>query len=141
METLRIGVTLMLIGILTLGVAESTIDEQITAIQNATTAQERVQLMNRFKMTVTNMNQEQRKDAINQLRDSIQSTNTPLQTKAQTKTKENLQAQQRSRIEQMKNTQLLEQTQQMNQHQSADQAIKEGIMPQKNMQNGFMGKR
>ncbi len=44
----------------------ATIDDQITEIQNAP-EQERVQLMNQFKLRVANMNQEQRSEAIQQL--------------------------------------------------------------------------
>lgn len=139
MKTLRLWVTMMLLGTLTLGMSQSNIDEQIEAIKNASSAKERVELMNRFKTTVTNLSQQQRQEAINQLRSSIQSTNS--QTQASTRDAEKAQAQQRSRMEQMKNTQLLEQTQQMHQHQSANQALHEGIISPKNMQNGFMGKR
>jgi len=68
--------TLMLLGTLTLGMAEDiTVDQQITAIQEAPAA-ERVQLMNQFKERLATMNAGEREAAITQLR-------TQTQTKAQ----------------------------------------------------------
>ncbi|WP_304545720.1 hypothetical protein [Sulfurimonas microaerophilic] len=80
--------TLALLGGLTLSFAEdvvvddtTTIDEQITEIQTAP-EQERVRLMNQFKLRIANMNQEQREEALSQLQQRMR-TNSEEQTDAQ----------------------------------------------------------
>ena len=100
MKTITLSATaLMLLGTLTLGMADDlTIDKQITAIQEAP-AQERVQLMNQFKVRLATMNETEREAAITQLR-------TQTQTRSMT--------QERSRVNEMQETQ---QMQVMNQNQ------------------------
>lgn len=111
MKAIALSVTaLMLLGTLTVGMAEDavtdvTVDEQITSIQEAP-AQERVRLMNQFKLRLATMNETDREAAITQLR-----------TQTQTRT----QTQERSRINEMQQTQQMQQQQQMNQQQLRNQ--------------------
>ena len=114
---------LMLLGILTLGMAESTVDEQITAIQNAA-PKERVRLMNEFKKMVSDLSVEERKTAITQLRSRVQS---------QTRNRE------RSRINQMEETEYMKREEYMHQHQVANQAMKQGVSGGSGTTNRFMG--
>lgn len=51
--------------------AESSVDQQIAAIQKAS-AQERVELMNQFKLNLANMNEADRIKTMNQLRERLQ---------------------------------------------------------------------
>ena len=65
-----------IIGILLSGsfsqlLAEDSIDHQINAIQKAS-PQERVQLMNKFKMQLADMNEEERANAIIQMQERMQ---------------------------------------------------------------------
>ncbi|WP_345976013.1 hypothetical protein [Sulfurimonas sp. HSL3-7] len=114
--------TLMLFGTLTLAMAadvttEMTVDEQITAIKNAP-AQERVRLMNQFKVRLATMNEAEREAAITQLR-----TQTQTQTRTATGDADGEQiqtrtmTQERSRLNEMQQTQQMQQMQQMNQQQ------------------------
>lgn len=100
--------TLALLGGLTFSFAEdaATIDDQITEIQNAP-AQERVRLMNQFKLRVANMNGEDRQAAITQL-----------QQRMRTNTSESVNAEQEM---QMQQTQEMLKIQNMNQHQVGNQ--------------------
>lgn len=100
--------TLALLGGLTLSFAEDalTVDEQITEIQNAP-QQERVQLMNQFKLRVANMNQEQREEAIQQL-----------QQRMRTQTRQGIDAEKEM---QMQQSQEMLKMQNMNQHRVANQ--------------------
>lgn len=100
--------TLALLGGLTFSFADDTasIDEQITEIQNAP-EQERVQLMNQFKLRVANMNQEQREEAITQLQQRMRAT-----------TAQGTQAQKQM---QMQQSQEMLKTQNMNQNRVANQ--------------------
>ena len=118
--------TLMLLGTLTLGMAEDvttelTVDQQITAIKNAP-AEERVRLMNQFKVRLSTMNEEQREAAITQLR-----TQTQTQTRTESGNGEGDQiqtrtmTQERSRLNEMQQTQQMNQMQQMNQQQMQQQ--------------------
>ena len=125
MKTITLSATaLMLLGTLTLGMAnEISVDEQITAIQEAP-AQERVQLMNQFKTRLATMNESEREAAITQLRTQ---TKTQTQARLQEKTAEgevNAEAamtktrtmtQERSRVNEMQQTQQMQQGQQMQQ--------------------------
>ncbi|MDH4944439.1 hypothetical protein [Sulfurimonas sp. C5] len=100
--------TLALLGGLTLSFAEdpATIDKQITEIQNAP-AQERVRLMNQFKLRVANMNNEDRQAAITQL-----------QQRMRTNTAEGVNAEQEM---QMQQSQEMLKIQNMNQHRIGNQ--------------------
>lgn len=61
----------LLAGTFTQGSADETIDSQIAEIQKAPSAQ-RVQLMNRFKQTLANMNEEDQMKAMAQMRERLQ---------------------------------------------------------------------
>ena len=123
------AVALMLLGTLTLGMAdEVSVDEQITAIQEAP-AQERVQLMNQFKERLATMNADEREAAITQLR-----TQTQTQTRTQDGTAEGEQIQtrtmtkERSRVNEMQQTQQQQmQQQQMQQQQRMQQQMQQQL--------------
>jgi hypothetical protein len=87
-------VALALLGSLTTVFAEATIDEQIDAIQNAP-AQERVQLMNQFKIRLRSMNEADREQAISALR------NRTMQQQQTKNMQEDSQLRERNQIEQM----------------------------------------
>ena len=114
--------TLMLLGTLTLGMAEDvttemTVDQQITAIKNAP-AQERVRLMNQFKLRLATMNEAEREAAITQLRTQTQTrteTGDAEGEKMQTRTM----TQERSRLNEMQQMQQMQQ--QMNKQQMRQQ--------------------
>ncbi|MDY0117426.1 MAG: hypothetical protein RBR59_07620 [Sulfurimonadaceae bacterium] len=116
MKTLKLSATLMLLGALSVGMAQ-TIDEQITAIQNAS-PEERVTLVNEFKTTLSTLSSEERAEAIAQLRASMPTDTTRTQT--QTKTKE------RSRLNQMEQTESMKREQNMNQNQVPNQSMRQG---------------
>ncbi len=64
----------------TLSLAEdigSNVDLKISNIEKASTPQERVRLVNEFKMTLANMSANERASAINQLRASMKGETTP----------------------------------------------------------------
>ncbi|MCW8838830.1 MAG: hypothetical protein OQK11_09025 [Thiovulaceae bacterium] len=137
MKTQNIVVTLMLLGTLTLGLS-TTIDEQITAIQNAATQEERVELMNEFKTDISTLTQEERIEAINQLRTTMQETNSEIQT----------QTRERTRIHQGDGSGEMIMNQKMNQNHAASKGMNQvrsggGSTPGTGAggQNGFMGKR
>ncbi len=71
MKIVTTAVAALLIGSFTAVSANESIDAQIAKIQQAK-AQERVQLMNEFKMQLADMNEQDRADAINQLRERTQ---------------------------------------------------------------------
>ncbi len=121
MKAITLSATLMLLGSLTLGMADVTVDEQITAIKNAP-AQERVQLMNQFKERLATMNASEREAAIKQLR-------TQIQTRQQSGDNEGdqlqmrTQTQERSRVNQMQQTEQMQRMEEMQQRQSGDKAM------------------
>ena len=125
MKAITLSATLMLLGSLTLAMADVTVDEQITAIKNAP-AQERVQLMNQFKERLATMNESEREAAIKQLRTQTQ-TQSRLQSgegagegdQLQTRT----QTQERSRINQMQQTEQMQRMEEMQQLQKGDQLM------------------
>lgn len=119
MKTLTLTVSLLLIGSLSLASA-ATIDEQITAIVNAS-PQERVELINAFKTEVAAMNEQERAAAIAQLRSSMQTNGAMMQREAQTRTQTETKTHMQERLEQPQNGST--QTQMMQQHQAAGQAI------------------
>jgi uncharacterized protein YPO0396 len=82
MKFTKIALSLALMGIMSLGMAEDattsadttvSIDAQIEAIQTAP-AEERVELMNQFKQQLMQMNQEQRASAIAALQEKMQAS-------------------------------------------------------------------
>ena len=62
--------TAVVLGSLTVVVANENVDTQIANIKGAK-AQERVQLMNEFKVQLAEMNAQEREDAIKQLRSEV----------------------------------------------------------------------
>ena len=118
MKTITLSAAaMMLLGTLTLGMAaDLTVDEQITAIQEAP-AEERVQLMNQFKIRLATMNKTEREAAITQLRTQTQTRERLNEHKANPEAelaKTRTMTQERSRVNEMQETQ---QMQLMNQHQ------------------------
>jgi len=139
MKTLRLIATLMLFGSLTLGMAEATIDEQISAIQSAT-PEERVTLVNEFKETLSALSTEERTEAITQLRSTMSEDGEALQTQTQTKMRI------RSRENQAEQTEDMQMSQQMQQKQAGTQAMQEGQIGagtplDGHTPNRFMGKK
>lgn len=124
MKILKLVATLLLLGILTVAMAETSVDEQISAIQNAT-PQERVKLVNAFKGTLSNLSKEQKTEAINQYKSSMRAgTANTQEIKTQTKT----QTKQRNSVNQMQENQSMQRTQNMNQSQTKTQLMKQGGM-------------
>jgi hypothetical protein len=134
MKVITLSATaLMLLGTLTLGMAdEISVDEQITAIQEAP-AQERVQLMNQFKERLATMNADEREAAITQLRTQTQ---TQTQARLQDGTAEGEQIQtrtmtkERSRINEMQQTQQQQMQQQQMQKQQQMQQMQQQMQQQ-----------
>jgi len=107
----------LLAGTFTQGNAEETIDSQIAEIQKAPSAQ-RVQLMNRFKQTLANMNEEDQMKAMAQMRERLQ-----------TRSKSGNSASQNAQNAQKR-------TNQMNQVQHMNQIQHQNMMQIQNMNNG-----
>lgn len=116
MKTLRLSATLMLLGGLTLGMAEVSVDAQIAAINGAST-QERVRLMNEFKTTLSTLSQEEREAAIEKLRSGIATDGE--QSKVRERTRE------RVRVNQMDETKEGQENQRMNQNQVGSQFMQQ----------------
>ena len=62
---------LVILGNLTVSIADLSIDEKIENIKNAP-AEKRVEMMNQFKLQMAQMNQQERSNAINKLQEKIQ---------------------------------------------------------------------
>lgn len=71
MKSLRLSAVLILLGGLTVAMAEVSIDSQIEALETAT-AEERVELMNEFKSTISTLSQEERVAVIEKLYSSVE---------------------------------------------------------------------
>jgi len=111
-------VTLMaVLGGLTLGLANEAIDAQIEAIQNAP-AQERVKLMNEFKVDLSKMKQEDRIAAISAMQSKLQVTKVNM-TQNQDSISQ-IQSQENLNMQQMQN---------MNQKQAGNQFVQGATMP------------
>jgi len=93
-------VSILLLGSLTLSFSDMSIDAQIQEIKNAP-EHERVKLMNKLKTDLAQMNEEQRSEAIQQLR-------------TQTRTQSRVQSGQADNMQEMQGIQ------RMNQKQAAD---------------------
>jgi hypothetical protein len=102
------------------------IDSQLDAISKASTPQERVKLVNEFKVTLMNLNANDRADAINQLRSSMQGG---------TKTTPMSQMREQAQIHQMQDMQSGMSQQMMQQQNAISQAVSEGII---NMSGGMI---
>lgn len=136
MKTLKLTATLILLGTLTVGAA--TIDEQIAAIGAAETQEERIELVNEFKETVSALSAEERDAAITELRATMNKDGEQLQTQTQTRTRE------RSRVNQMEQTEEMQRTQQMQQNQAGSQAMQQNKTNAGTSgagQNRFMGNK
>lgn len=106
----------MLLGSLTLGMAEVSVDAQIGAMKGAS-AQERVRLMNEFKTTLSTLSQEEREAAIEKLRSSMATDGE--QPKVRERVRE------RARINQMDETRERQENQRMNQNQVGSQFMQQ----------------
>ncbi len=115
---------LMLLGTLTAGMADDiSVDDQITTIKEAP-AQERVKLMNQFKLRLATMNETEREAAITQLRTQIQTRERLNEQDANAKAeqaKTRTMTQERSRLHEMQESQQMQQLQQMNQVRQMNQ--------------------
>lgn len=134
MKTLKLTATLILLGTLTVGAA--TIDEQIAAIGAAETQEERIELVNEFKETVSALSAEERDAAITELRATMNKDGEQLQTQTQTR--------ERSRVNQMEQTEEMQRTQQMQQNQAGSQAMQQNKTNAGTSgagQNRFMGNK
>ena len=122
MKTLQLLATLALLGISTLAMAEDvTVDQQITAIINAT-PEERVHLVNDFKVKLSTLSDEQRAAAIAQLRGSIE----PSAHQNHKQTQTHMQTRQRSRMHQMEQTESMHAVGSMMQQEVSKQVMQVG---------------
>ncbi|MCJ7765039.1 MAG: hypothetical protein MUP09_03780 [Thiovulaceae bacterium] len=121
MKAITLSAALMLLGSLTLGMADATIDEQITVIKNAP-AQERVQLMNQLKERLATMNASEREAAIKQLRIQTQTRQQSDKNEGE-KRQTHTQTQERSRVNQMQQTEQMQRMEEMQQRKNGDQAM------------------
>ena len=135
MKTLKLRATLLLLSTLTLGLS-ATIDEQITAIQEAA-PEDRVTLVNEFKQTLSTMTTDDRTVAIEQFKTTMQSDGQQIKTQTQTK--------ERIRVNEMAQTKTQQMQQNMNQHQTGSQAVgaarQSGVPVSSGGGNKFMGHR
>lgn len=115
MKVLKLSATLALLGVLTLGMAETTVDEQIAAIQSASD-EERVELMNEFKENLSTLSEEDRAEAISQLRSNVDGDGEHIRTHTRTRTRDSDSYMQHSEDGQ----QLQQQLQQQNRQQMPD---------------------
>ncbi len=128
--------TAIVLGSFTVVFANESVDTQIANIKGAT-AQERVQLMNEFKVKLAEMNAQDRADAINQLRSQVQvqkrtqageqagtqdamQTRTRTQASAEKGTQEGVASEVKLQKQEMA-VQAISQTDQMNQVQNMNQ--------------------
>ncbi len=133
MKALKLTAVLVLLGSLTLSMADVTVDAQITAIQSATTDEERVELVNDFKETLSTLSDEERTAAIDELRTTMQADGTALQMQTQTR--------QRSRMHQTDEARTLDDMQQMSEGQSATREMKGTPGENASSHGGFRGGR
>lgn len=111
MKTIKLLAIMFLLGTLTLGAV--TIDEQIEAIQNAT-PEERVELVNELKTTLSTLSQEERMEAVSKLRESMQASGDQVQTQTRERT--------RTRTQDSDMNAEMIRSQKMNQNQMSSQA-------------------
>ena len=114
MKILKLSATLALLGSLTLGMAETAVDARIAAI-NSATGTERVQLVNEFKELLSTLSTEDRAEAIDQLKTTVQADGEQLKTRTRTR------ATIRERVNQADQTDEMLRTQQMQQNRSMQQ--------------------
>ncbi|MDT8337752.1 MAG: hypothetical protein RQ763_00995 [Sulfurimonas sp.] len=116
MKTLKLSVTLMLLGSLSFLLAEVDVDAQIEALKTAT-PQERVRLMNEFKTTLSTLSQEEREAAIEEFRSSMDAEDQQIQARDRVR--------ERVRVNQMDEVGERQEAQRMNQNQVGSQYIQE----------------
>ncbi len=109
-------IALLLSFILTSLLAEVDVDAQIEALKSAT-PQDRVRLMNEFKTTLSNLSQEERAEAIEQFRSSMEVQNQQIQARERVR--------ERVRLNQMDETMERQENQRMNQNQIGSQFIQQ----------------
>jgi uncharacterized membrane protein YccC len=109
MKTFKITTVMMLLGALTLGVAEDAIDTQISEI-NAAPVSERVELMNQFKQKLSTLSADERAEAISKL-----------QTRTQTQVRE------KNRVNQIEQTESMKRSEQMQQQQIMHQSMQQNM--------------
>jgi len=109
--------TAIVLGSFTVVVANENVDTQIANIKGAS-AQERVQLMNEFKVKLAAMNAQERADAISQLRSQVQTSKATQSGMANAKMqKAEMKVQLMSKTDQMNQAQNMNQVNMMNQKQ------------------------
>jgi hypothetical protein len=101
--------TMMLLGALTLTVADDAIDAQISEI-NAASSEKKVQLMNQFKLKLSTLTAQERAEAISKLQ---------VQTRTQVREK--------NRVNQTEQTENMKRSEQMQQHQMMNQSMQQNI--------------
>ena len=97
--------------------AQSSVDEQLKAIQNAPAAK-RVELMNQFKQRLANMNAQERTAAINKMR-------TKMQSHSQEHANEHKEMREHAQQNQMQQTERMQRMEQMQERHSGDQYMQE----------------
>jgi hypothetical protein len=120
MKLISLSATLMLLGCLTLTIAQTNLDTQIDAVKNAP-SQKRVELMNEFKQKLIKMNTKRRIEAIKKLRSKIKMTQQ--ETHQDHMIDNHIQTHERSGMEQMKESRQMQEIEHMNQYKVADQYI------------------
>lgn len=134
MKTIRLGVTFILLGSLSAALAEVDVDARIEAIKSAT-AQERVRLVNDFKTTLSTLSRQERAEAIEKFRSSMENDGEKLKLRERVR--------ERVRINQMDETMERQQNQRMNQNQVGSQFLQQnpGVAPDAGTTpNRFMNK-
>ena len=117
MKATRTLLSLAVMGTLTLGFADASIDAPIAAIQAAPSS-ERVELMNEFKTQLSNMNAEDRSAAIAQMRTQMQAQ---VQNHDGSGEMVRERAQEHAQEMQMEHSEEMERMQNMNQQQAGSQ--------------------
>lgn len=123
MKTFQITLSILFLGSLNFVLASESIDTQIMQINEAPT-QEKVKLMNEFKLKLSTLSEQEREEAITKLQ---------MKTQMKTQTNEKSQSNQATQMENMKKGQ------EMNQHKILNQVIQRGNIGS-NTQN-FKGKK
>ena len=126
------------LGLLTLVFADTSIDAQISAIQNANPSQ-RVKLMNQFKRQLSTMNHEERNSAISAMRAKMHANK---QNKMHSGMQRHAPKQQGHKQEmQMQHGEHMNQMQNMQQHQAGSQYQQEQKQMQQETNGGNFYKR
>ncbi|MDQ1263421.1 MAG: hypothetical protein QG559_422 [Campylobacterota bacterium] len=105
----------MLLGSLSVALAEASVDAQIEAIKNTTSQQERVRLTNEFKTTLSTLSQEEREAAIEKLRSGMDGDGVKVRERVR----------ERVRLNQMDETRERQENQRMNQNQVGSQFMQQ----------------